>query len=352
VSQIDPAWLGPILASAGVVDERDTLTLTCERIGIDRGFTSKIVRACWRSDKAATGSGVIKIPDPEHDFLRSVREVHFYRELASVCGIHVPRCLLAEADTERNVVVLVLEDLPGCPGDVVAGCSDDELVATVCAMARMHGRWWRDERLDEMMGAGWLPRWGCGEAGTSRPHRRRAERFARRIEPCLDRFGEDAPAALATLIESIAGRYEDLLASVQALPATLMHADLHLDNIVFDDTGHVVLLDWQSVSAGPGLYDLVRFLAESMRSGQRGALETLLETYRTQLASNGGPLHEADELRQRCRELACCVLAGFVSGYGGRDPAQLRPREEAMIRQTFSADGLGGVVLALVEMSR
>ena len=41
------------------------------------------------------------------------------------------------------------------------------------------------------------------------------------------------------------------------------------------------------------------------------------------------------------------VLIGFISGYGGRDPSAMRPRELAMVDRALSPHGLGGVVLAL-----
>ncbi len=220
---------------------------------------------------------VVKIPNAVGQLRAPAREVHFYRHLADRCGVRVPRAFAAEADPDRQRVVLVLEDLAGRPGDVVDGCSLEDAEEIVVSMARMHGRWSNEAAVLELRALTWLPWWGQGEEGVDAPHRRRAERYRHRLGAFLRHFGEHVPQTLLEIMEDLVPRYEHVLASVASLPVTLIHADLHLDNVIFEP-GEAAIIDWQSVSLGPGSYDLARFLSEGVREA-RDALNELIDLY-------------------------------------------------------------------------
>jgi Ser/Thr protein kinase RdoA (MazF antagonist) len=349
VDAISGDWLTRALAEAGVIAEDGPISFECRRIGADRGFTSEIGLVRWRRGEAS-GTVVVKLPDDDHPFERSVREVRFYETLAPEAGIPVPRPLHLAVDDDASRVAMLLEAIDGRAGDVLEGCGAAEARMIVAAVARMHARWWRHPALDRHA---WLPRWGRGEADAPRPHRRRAERYRRRLGPFMAGLGADAPRDLVTLAQTLSERLEEVLASLAALPPTLIHADLHLDNVVFpsgSDPRPFVLLDWQSVSAGPGAYDLVRFLAESLdETLVPGAVPELVRLYHDALADAGVDAGPYDAFERMAAAIASSVLAGYVSGYGGRAPETLGRREHAMIARAMSSTGLGGVVLALTR---
>ncbi|WP_327640902.1 aminoglycoside phosphotransferase family protein [Kribbella sp. NBC_00482] len=61
-----------------------------------------------------------------------------------------------------------------------------------------------------------------------------------RADRMLDRFVDD----------------ERLLAGLERLPVTLLHGDVHGDNVIVDDLGRPVLVDWGSARIGPPMLDV------------------------------------------------------------------------------------------------
>lgn len=358
VDAIDAGWLGPILADSGLIAPGAAIDLVVERIGADRGFTGDVARVAWRAAGSRSGTVVVKLPDAAGAFERCAREVLFYEHFAPICGARVPRFLFGAADPAAAAVVLVIEDVAGTPGDVMTGCAVAEAAALVVELARMHARWWAHPFVGGPRRPEWLPRWGAGTADAATPHRRAADRFRRHLDPFFDRFGAGADPRLRALAEAIAPRCEDLMARVACGPLTLIHADVHLDNVIFraprrdPSSPRPVLLDWQSVSAGPAMYDLARALADTLHgaTAHGGAIHDLVELYAARLAiESGGRASIGDGPAARRRsfgEMMRRVLVGMVSGYGGRDPAAMLPRERDLVARSLSADGLAGVVLA------
>jgi hypothetical protein len=170
-------------------------------------------------------------------------EMRFYREIAPVVGVRVPECYRAE---ETDVgTVLVLEDLSGWqPGA-------DPLDAAR-ALADMHRRW-------------------AGEANVRWPWLRPVGAAADLVEqlyagvwPELAARGDLTPS-VRMLGEHLVGRVartERMIAS--AGPLTLAHGDASTPNMRTGPGGQVALLDWEDVSAAPGVLDLAWLLVSSV----------------------------------------------------------------------------------------
>ena len=81
-------------------------------------------------------------------------------------------------------------------------------------------------------------------------------------------------------------------------PSTLVHGDFRLDNLFFDDGDEPVVIDWQGVCCGPGVYDVAYFLSGTLapETPEHAVLE-LVRVY-----------HEALEARGvKGYDLAACV---------------------------------------------
>ncbi len=309
----DP-WLENALASAGwssrAVDARRAALLSD-----GRGFTGTV----HRLDAPDAPTVILKqVPDPDRRE-RAVREIAFLRHLDAIDPerrLHAPRLLAA---TDDGDVRLLLEPVDGVPGDVCGDPTVAELDAVIDAIVVLH-----QLPVDHAAPPPWLPRWGVGQVDTDRPHRRRAERYAKRLPPFLAWWGDACPPAFVDLCAAIEPDAESILARAAAVrPRVLIHADMHLDNVIFAPDGHAVLLDWQSVSLGPAAYDVARLLVESVDEPDDGA--RLVERARRAL---GAPASFADDVRT----ILLAVVIGFVCGYGGRDPARAHPRERRMVR--------------------
>jgi len=65
-------------------------------------------------------------------------------------------------------------------------------------------------------------------------------------------------------------------------PQTLLHADYHLENLMFGATGERALfvVDWQFVKRGRGIWDVAYFLSQNLVPEDRQAIEmNLLHDY-------------------------------------------------------------------------
>lgn len=59
----------------------------------------------------------------------------------------------------------------------------------------------------------------------------------------------------------------------------LIHADFHLNNLLFDDEGEIVICDWQSVAVGHSSNDLGFFLSRFNAEGFRISEKDIIELY-------------------------------------------------------------------------
>jgi len=244
---------------------------------------------------------------------RAALEARFYRE---VDAAPVPRLYYSAVDDARERVVLLLEDLtPGRPGDALHGCSIDEAALVLERMAPFHARW-RDGH-SRLNGFG---RWADQLDA-------RQERYDRNVGVFLERFGDRLPVDVRTLAEGLRSRLAGVVAPLVARDQTLIHGDLHLDNVLFDTppAGRPVVLDWQTACVGPAALDLVMFMFGSLSVADRRAAEAVL--LRQYAAAVG---RTVDDLRLDCRLALLSAFAGIVSWLARPDLDELTGRERAL----------------------
>ena len=248
---------------------------------------------------------------------------------------------MARLTKPRGHIVLLLQDLSTArPGDVLRGCSPEEAKWVLQAMAPFHAHWWAQPPLGD---SSWLPNWvGNQEA--------RQERYNRQVGSFLQRFGHHLPPSLHQTIDRLRADYVRVLTRLAEAPATLIHADLHLDNIVFlpSDRDHpITILDWQSISWGAAAVDVVNFLFGSLSIDQRRATgHDLLAHYQTCLADHGVSAYSFEHLLDDCRLALLWQLAGTVGWLSSVDLEQVGGRERALVE---AALGDGKLIAALQD---
>ena len=170
-------------------------------------------------------------------------EVRFYREIAPVAGVRVPACY--QADETDDGTVLVLEDLSAWrPG------ADPVLAATV--LAGMHRRW--EERAP--LRWPWL-----------RPVAAAADLVERLFSQTWARLRarEDLASSITSLGDALTGRVTVAEHAIAAAgPLTLVHGDASMLNMRTSPDGELALVDWEDVSAVPGVVDLAWMLTSSV----------------------------------------------------------------------------------------
>jgi hypothetical protein len=177
----------------------------------------------------------------ELDIFRS--EVRFYREIAPEVGVRVPACYRAEMSDDGTL--LVLEDL-----------SSWEAGADPAAAARVLSK----------LHAGW-----AGLAHLRWPWLRPVGAAVDLVEslyadtwPALA-ARHDLTRGVRDLGERLVGKVTDSEHAIgRAGPLTLSHGDASLANMRTGPAAEIALLDWEDVSAAPGIADLSWLLVSSV----------------------------------------------------------------------------------------
>ena len=229
------------------------------------------------------------------------REVHFYRELAQRIPIRTPHCLAAEYDDASDDFVLVLEDLRDCrQGDQVAGASLKDAEAVIDTLAALHAATW-DQSIAGVPTHN-IPAQREGIAGG----------FQQGWPAVAARFPELIPADARNRAPALARQIGGLIERLTADKQCLVHADVRLDNILFDGD-RPVLVDWQSVCLCSGEQDLAYFLTQSLPDALRDAhLDALIRRYHTALCAAGVQNHSLSDCRERFRVATLYLLAWAV----------------------------------------
>nr|WP_238350791.1 phosphotransferase [Kribbella shirazensis] len=170
-------------------------------------------------------------------------ELRFYREIAPVVGVRVPECHQAEETADGTL--LVLEDLSAwTPGA--------EPASGARALRALHDRWVGQayERWP------WLRPVGAGVDLV-------AELYDRTWPVLAER--RDMSAPVRDFGERLVGRVQEVERAVaSAGELTLVHGDASAQNLRTGPGGEVAFLDWEDVSAAPGVLDLAWFLVSSV----------------------------------------------------------------------------------------
>lgn len=300
-----PQFLAACLARP--VDE-----VRCERIGVEWGFAGTVLRVRVRSEGRMPMSVVAKVGADS----RLESEVRFYRELAAELGAPAPRCWYAGRLPDGRPVVL-LEDLAAArQGDALAGASVEDVAAVLASMAAV----WRRRAGDPNLPA--LPEWRSDPAT-------RQERFGSQWASQRDHLRGELSEIVWAIGERLCGRLAAVVAELRRGHDSVVHADLHLDNILFAPAAagtRAVVLDWGSICVGPPAVDIFPFLAMalSVEDHTRHAAD-LIAT----LALPGAAVDDG-------RRALLCTFAGVI-GWRHR-PATAIPRERAL-RAAALGDG-------------
>ncbi len=208
------------------------------------------------------------------------REIGFYQDCASDCGVRVPRCYSWQAETLDNRFSMLLEDLaPAVPVDQVQGCSFDESAKVMRAFADLHAHWWNSPKLKSLSWPSPITH----------------------VQP----VSESLALLEASILDAeVTGRFDAypnmkrLLPRLPALckieppppfPYTLVHGDLRSDNIFFPEgEPEPIIIDWQTCGMGQPMTDIARWLTQSIDiETRRDGEEMLLSIYHERLLERG-----------------------------------------------------------------
>ena len=323
-SELTAEWLTERLRENGVRTARVTGFSTTP-VGEGIGMLGILVRVQLEYDREEPGapkSLVAKFATPVEGN-RSVamayhmyeREVGFYKEIAPTIDTAAPKCFAAEVEPVSGDCVLLLEDLSEMrTGDQVAGCDADTAKQIIDAVIPLHAKSWGHPedltvesvpRIDgETQSAGITA--GC-QAGW---------------DPCMANFGHLVADEIKASRDRFLAAVPEIHRMIGRRVQTIIHGDVRLDNIMFDES-HIVLLDW-ALSISTGLQDVAYLLSQNVTTEERRAHENeLIEHYRARLAEHGID-HPADEAWDDYRTGVLYMFCYAVVIAGTLDPSNER----------------------------
>lgn len=310
-SDITPTWVEGILKGSGVLESSVSVTgVTTERIGEGVGILSIIQRVTptYSSATSAPKTLVVKYPtdDPGQRFTADAltlyaREIVFYRDIAPSSPFKTAACYAASIAGENTDFTVAMEDIGHYRTlNQLDGVSLDDAKVLLDVLADFHAQWWNSPKLPGMT-ATFPP--------LSNP-------VYHMVLPSFWDAGwpavlEHTPASVPAGTEGIgaiwSGKCKWMLDSLLE-PSTLCHGDYRADNQMFDGADPVVL-DFQIVGCGSGMYDVGYFISQSISPEVRdGHDRELVDGYLKRLASHGITFDRDDAWRQYQIVVCFCVI--------------------------------------------
>jgi thiamine kinase-like enzyme len=325
LAELTPQWLTETLAANGSLHPARTVMDTrATMLGDGEGFLGDIVRLDLILDEPcdqSLNSLIVKLPKHANRAFGEMlgayeREILFYREIAPNLPTRTPEiyygALDRDAGSEKQAEILavldklplwmnrslaslglwvasrkqrryllLMEDLRDIePGDQIQGASLTDTESVIRTIARTHAQYWNSPELENRF---WLISMGISARMRYGMFRNSLGEFRERFSHLFAQ-GMDQP--IDWLIENGADLTRALVADA---PETLVHGDLRLDNLFFPgvSTEEPVVIDWQLVQRGPGIYDVAYLISCALDPATTDAEVTgLLEAYRDALAQH------------------------------------------------------------------
>jgi hypothetical protein len=294
----------------------DIDTAEAELIGVGIGVTSAVYRV-HLTGPSCPGTLVMKLPalDEAAVFTSTVlrmyhREVGFFNHLADQSPIRVPKGYFGAIDEETAQFVVLMEDLGTKRSvDQLLGMELADTEQAIDALAAWHANWWG--RADPIVESGLAIRLG--------------DPLYPAVLPLV--FDEgwakvtglmDLPQCIREVGEKWVGGFEGLLQELSQGPTTLSHGDYRADNMLFDDDGSVVLLDFQLIGSGSAAYDLAYFITQSLDADMAADHEkALFERWIDGLRAGGVPEADLGHMWDHYRKAALfCLVYPIVASRG------------------------------------
>lgn len=269
--ELSPEWVTAALRHSGsLAGDIAVVDVTLHPVGTGQMGDSVRLALTYDGPTAAPPTLVAKQPavDPTSRATavagRSYEiEVRFYQQLAATLPVRTPRAYYADVVAGTADFVLLLEDVaPARQGDQVAGCTPDEAALAVEELIGLHAPRWGDPGLANIE---WLDR--SRERRTLDPRVLVPELWKGFVGRYAHRLDDDI-VAMGERFMGLLGPYYDQRPG----PWTVMHNDYRLDNLLFgtaDGGPPITIVDWQTVSRGPGMLDVAYFIGAGLRVEDR-----------------------------------------------------------------------------------
>ena len=318
-SDITPQWVEGVMRGSGNLEDGVTVTaVSTERIGEGVGILSILQRVSptYSGATKAPPTFVVKYPtdDVTQRFTADalvlyIRELVFYRDCATSAPFKTAKCYGQAMEGDNTNFTIAMEDIGHYRGlNQLEGVNLDESKNLLEKLADYHAMWWNSPKLAGMQDVfqpllnptyeAVLPMlWTQGWPNV--------EQYAGHLLP-------DSVRGIGAIW---ADKVSWMLGNLMT-PTTLCHGDYRADNIMFDAKEPVVI-DFQLVGVGSGMYDVGYFISQSISTEvRRGHDQELVDTYLDRLETHGITIDRAEMWRQYLVAICFCVTYG-VTTFGG-----------------------------------
>lgn len=279
------------LRSAGELgDDTRVTSIDAKPFGGEESMMSSLQRVTVQYDRPtdAPTSLIAKFAsdNAEMAFVASLfhfyeREVRYYNELDHRVTIATPRCFHAAMDPDGDGFAILLEEVTGHRTvDQLDGLGLDDATTCLRALADLHAPFWGSDLsafaetmlpFDSPALVGLLPDKLSSDWEAARPR-------------VLERLGPEG----AAVCDQLTGALPGVLAAMVTSPTTMTHGDCRADNLLFDDDGNLVLLDYQLMAIGHGMTDVAYCISQSVASELAADhADELIQVYLDRLAEHG-----------------------------------------------------------------
>ncbi len=295
------AWLTQALQYTSGMLKDPVYDIDVETIGTGIGLIGGLYRCTIHyspSSQIDSTSIVVKIrtDDPQSlkvakTFLLYQKEVAFYRNIASLASMRVPKVYYSDFDPKSHDFVLLLEDLKDLQvcSQLRGGTAEQGKLA-IRHLAKLHAQFWQKEREPPLNTYFSLVK----PSFTIKIH----IGFRHCVTKVLDIFDADLSPDSKDLIrafgDTLAGHYREIGQG----PKTLNHGDYRIDNMFFNGQGNneLVVIDWQTNGIGVGMSDVSYFMAGSLEPEVRRRIEReIVSEYHEITYRDGGAQWSLDE---------------------------------------------------------
>jgi hypothetical protein len=339
VDALTADWLTTALRDAGTIDSATSVrAVRTERIAEGVGFLSYVYRLHLDVDGPGPSTLVAKLPtDTAYRQLAEAtgaygREVRFYADVAPNAPLTAPRAHVARQAEGTTDFVLLLDDLGALDAaDHLDGLTFERVERVIDAFAEFHAWAWN-----------------------LRPDATRASVFPALADPVtvgLYTMGVApgwathqihgracAPAGLAEFMADFPRHLPGLLAEVSD-PPTLLNGDLRADNLFFDADDKPVVVDFQLVMRGAGIWDVAYLVGQGMTPAERdGREKQLVQRYLDALMAHGVHCYSFAEAWPQFQAAALAQITFPLSAMLSWDTLTDRAREllHALMERAFA----------------
>jgi len=343
VDDVTPEWLTSVLRTSGAIAESNAVVAAdVAPFAVGIGFLSDLFQATLSyqdEDGAAPATVIVKFAT-EIDTQRGIadalqfyqRELRFYREVAPELSFRTPTVHAAVMSESNTDFVLVMEDLSAATGfDQISGASAEQSILAAKGAAQLHARYWNEDLtslqetflpFDNPVYRTVLPDIFAG--GWDRAKQEAGDLMSDEIVAFGDRFGE------------LVSYFIDQIDSVST---TLIHGDWRADNLMVDEDGQLIAIDFQITGTGAPTYDLAYFLSQSVEPEVRAESgEAIVAAYYASLDAEGIE-YDRSELEEVFRLATAWCLIYPVSMFTSWDalPENSRELARAILHRSATA---------------